>query len=68
MTLDNFKLLFLPQPLYIATLKKYFLAKKNGETKTQHTLGTERRKCKKIHSNKTTLRLSQEHGDTQIFN
>jgi hypothetical protein len=68
MTLDNFKYLFLRQPLYMLSFKNIFWAKENGETKIEYPLGVEGRKCKKIHGNKTTLRLSQEHGDNQIFN
>jgi hypothetical protein len=50
------------------SFKNIFWAKKNGKTKIEYPLGTEGRKCKKIPHNKTTLRLSQEHGDNQIFN
>jgi hypothetical protein len=68
MTLDNFKYLFLRQPLYIATLEKYFLAKENGKTKIEYPLGIEGRKCKKIHNNKTAVRPKKEHGDPAFFN
>jgi hypothetical protein len=58
----------LPQPLYIATLEKYFLVKENGERKTDSTRKVKGRKCKKIHGNKTAVRPKKEHGDPAFFN